>query len=122
MTKIHDLQDARDEFKRLKALDKTAKRLVLSALGAVGVSFTTAVVLNNGNWMALLIPSLITLTVGIMLWRYLNVGRPDRLTDARRDLRKAERAFEEEATQPPPRPTPTEKQFDEWHTHHRERF
>ena len=97
---IRDLDDAREYYKRIKGMDKLGRRLILGSLATMAGSFATAAALDNGNATLMMIPALFALAVGIWFWVYANTSvgyykHTDRLTDARRDVRSAEKAHEE---------------------------
>lgn len=97
---IRDLDDAREEYKRIKGYDKAARKMVIGGIAAASAS-VAAVSLVSDNFGFGILGGILSVIVGVLLWMYVNTDfsiheRGDRLSNARARLRDAEARHERE--------------------------
>jgi len=69
---ILSLDDARADFKRIKSMDKTAKRLFVGAAGTLTVGVPSAFALSGGWIVAILVAGEVFGLFGMTIWLYVH--------------------------------------------------
>src|SRR6478609_2399674 len=95
MSALDDLEDAREEYLRLKAFDRISRRLVFGGLGLITAAAISSMTLPFPGTANLALVAFLFIILGVALFCYTQFD--DRISDAKADVRRAERRLAQEA-------------------------